>query len=203
MKPFVIWAGLWSLGWCGLFTNFVLTGLGLVGLAGLQLQPLLESVKPEQQKERWIFWNQVNDAANLALMCSWALFCGIMPDYGWVVGLSLATRAAFYLHIVPSLDRPSFLEDKAGLFLLWVWLADNSGGEAYYFWFWFLLVVVMAAIRFGPSNQKPALWMTLLIVFNLVDIGFSLTHTPSFLTAALLDSATALVVSLNREYFFA
>jgi hypothetical protein len=200
MDPFVIWAGLWVLGWCGLFTNFVLTGLGLVGLAGLQLQPLLEMVRPENQKERWIFWNQVNDAADLALMCGWALFCETMPIHGWVIGLSLATRAACHLHIVPSPDKASFLEDKAGLFLLWVWLADNSGGEAYYFWL--LLLVVIVAIRFVPPNQKPTLWITLLTVFNLVDIGFSLTHTPSFLTAALLDSATALVGGLNRWYFF-
>lgn len=200
MEPFIIWATLWVLGWSGLSTNFIMMSLGLIGLAGLQFQPFLETIKPEHQKARWFFWNQIYDMASLLMMLVWMVFFGTMPPYGWVVGFSIAIRAAFYMHVIPTTDIPTFLEDKAGLFLLWSWMAGD-GGEAHYFWL--LLVAILAGIRFVPSHQKPAVWIGLLVVNGLADLWFVITRAPPFyMTGLLLNLATALVVVMNRWYFF-
>lgn len=205
MDPFVMWATFWALGWCGLFTHWVMTGLGFIGLAGLQLQPLLETVKPEHQKTRWLFWDEVNDVANLAIMLGWVMFLETVPIYGWVIGLSIATRAACHLCIVPTLDVPSFLEDKAGLFLVWVWLVCE------FHYVWLLFVAITAYIHYVPQSLKLSLWLVMIMAVNAHILGFGLfyyliglsplTHQDC-LAVTLLNSATVLVVGLNRPYFF-
>jgi hypothetical protein len=203
MEPFVLWGALWALSWCGLFENQIILWTGNFICLGLQFLPFLKG-PGFTQCDHWLFLNQVNDVACLAMMLGWAVFCETFPVYGWVVGITIVFRATCHFDFIPPQKIPGFLENKAELFLLWVYLACEF--DPYWRPVMVLMIVINRWCFYSDYEIKAIQWVAYLAEYTVYVMScmliLAVPPRQDLEAVVYLDLATILVIGMNYNVLF-